>query len=912
MLLSETHVTEDYQASEIYIDGYDSICTYSKSRYTGGVLIYIKKTLKYKEKLNRDFDMNMWIAGIEVKIQRNRCLLYCLYHSPSSSDIQFLNNFEELLENHIEKDGQLIIMGDYNINYGRNEYYSRKLKTIIERQGLYQLVNEFTRVTKNTSTVIDLIVTNDKQLKFEIHTTPRLSDHFLIEVELTSKEENRTIQKLSRNYKTFKDHEFQIELMDTEWEGNCSNLEVLSQNLVDGILSTLDKHAPLEQKNIRQKLGNMLWFTREIGQEILKRDRQYKVAIVTKSAADWENFRRQRNRVVGLIRKQKQKYYSEKVDEVKNRPTEMWKTLKQLLQNKKGGDLNDGIVFDNKLVTDSQEIAENFNNYFLESIEDILDVQEQGEDYSTTVNLIETPECSMQSFKLLEMRDLRRIVKQMKVKKNSVDGIDTRILKLAFETIGNRFLQVINLSTEKGQFPKSWKISTVIPVEKKSNTNQSNEFRPINMVPVYEKLLELVVHGQMVEYIEKNNILSEFQAGFRSGNSCETALQTVIMNWKDAMEHKQMVGVLFLDFRRAFETIDRRLLLMKLGRYGFGPIVLQWFEDYFSDRKQRTKYGGCYSSERGTVYGVPQGTTLGPTLFVLYINDIVKVIKKCNIQLFADDTVIYVRGNSVDEIIDVISEEIINLLRWLGVNSLRLNPNKTKLMIIKSRYNNTDTKNHRDIKIDDQIIEQVEEIKYLGVLIDENLEFSKHANYVTGKISKKVNVLRRVGRDLTVWARLAIYRTIILPHFIFCSTLLFLIKKGEIEIMQKKQNQAMRCILSCDRYTRISDMLQTTKWLSVNQTIVLNSMVFIYKMLNGMIPKHLIKGCRFVKDIHDYDTRSRDNFYIPRVSNTYSQNNLFFKGLRQYNSLPIEVKCTESLGQFKRNCREYVRECVDI
>lgn len=252
------------------------------------------------------------------------------------------------------------------------------------------------------------------------------------------------------------------------------------------------------------------------------------------------------------------------------------------------------------------------------------------------------------------------------------------------------------------------------------------------MVPPYEKLLEMCVNEQLVDYIEKNNILSVYQAGFRRKNSCESALQTVLFNWKNALNNGKLVGVVFLDFKRAFETIDRQLLLLKLQKYGMGESILRWFGDYLRDRQ----HNGGFSSARETVFGVPQGTVLGPTLFILYINDIVKVVRNCKIQLFADDTIVFCIGDSATEIIESLNIELENLFQWLNNNGLQLNIQKTKSMILRNKYRNVNIENN--VLINNEIIENVSKYKYLGCIIDENLTFSEHYNYITNKIAKKL------------------------------------------------------------------------------------------------------------------------------------------------------------------------------
>lgn len=911
--ITETHVTTDFKQHEIDIEGYDTICSYSHSRHTGGAIIYVKKEFKYKKILNQAYENTIWLVGIEFKSQKQTYFLYNLYRSQTISTKDFLLKIDEYLEEFAGKNGKLLVIGDFNIDLSKKTCYSNKLENIIKGHGLYQIVNTFTRVEKDAATIIDLIISNRKDIIHEVHTTPKISDHSIISIELDYSRKNNSEKKTVRNYKNFNTLQFQLDLMDEEWLPDCTNLDLLAERFVDNLTKTLNKHAPEEEILISNKWGSKSWWTNEINEGMKERDRLYKRAIVTRQDVDWTLYQQKRNRVVSMIRQQKRKEYNEKIDEAKDQPKKMWKTLKEIIDGNKKDNQRRGIRFEEEHIMDSQTIAEKFNIFFIESVDNISHNESRNQDYCVVLEKIEKNVNSrLESFRLLEMKDLSKIVKHMRNKQSSVDGINVRILKDAFEAIGHIFLQLINTSLQSGSFPSNWKTSVVIPIEKINNTILCEEFRPINMVPAYEKLLELVVNEQIVEWIETNKILTKYQAGFRKNNSCESALQSILYNWKNALENKLVIGVVFLDFKRAFETIDRQLLILKMEKYGFGPTVINWICEYLTDRTQVTKYDESTSSKRQTTFGVPQGTVMGPNLFVIYINDIVHHVKNSNIQLFADDTLLYVVGENLESIINVLNSELVNLMKWLNNNGLHINTNKTKFMVIQNKYNLIETENQPDIVINNSKIEQVREIKYLGVIIDENLSFSNHAVYITNKISKKVNLLRRIGKDLTPWARSTIYKTIILPHLNFCSTILFLLNNSELDILQKKQNIAMRFILGCDRRTNRKIMLDNLNFLSVRQVIILNTMVFIYKLLHRMLPEHLLDNCTFVRDVHDYNTRSRDNLYIETVSNNYSQNNLFYNGFKQYNDLPGMMKDCTTLEKFKNLCKEYVKMNIPI
>lgn len=911
--LAESHITDDLETWEIDIEGYQWVSTNSSSKHTGGCIIYIKEEVKFKTVLSNVLYMNTWITGIEVMISKQKIYIFTVYHSPNSSDLEFLERLEEILSEWAVNKGHILLVGDFNINMARKSTYSNRLQDIIKQHCLYQLVDGFTRITPTCKSIIDLVITNQKNLRVKVHLTPKITDHSLITVQFDSHFAITELTRKTRNFKNFDGLRFQFDLMEQDWNPNSSDIDVVSDILVTSMLTCLDRHAPEKEIYIQTKWACNEWINEEIKLAISERDRKYRRAVITDNEEDWKEYRIKRNAVVSLERRQQREYYTKKIDSNRNKPQDMWKTIKKLLGKNKIT-RKSGIEFENELCIKDGCIADNFNGYFLSSINKIAQSCKKTNYRDVIVQQIQKIDQGFHKFQLVDMAKLRKIIGSMANKKSSTDGINTEILKLCFEIIGNRFLQVINNSLEHGTFPKKWKRSLVIPIEKKTNTIKHDEFRPINMVPSYEKLIEKVVHEQVMKYIESSDLLTIFQSGFRKNHCCESAIQSVIVNWKSAINSKKVIGVIFLDLKRAFETVDRELLMIKLERMGFGGIVLKWFGNYLSERSQQVKYGEAISTERGTTYGVPQGTVLGPVLFVLYINDIVKHVKRCKIQLFADDALLYVIGDKAEEVIKILNDDLVILLKWLDNNNMKVNISKTKAMIIRNKYAETYTDPSQSVHVymNNDKIDQVAEYKYLGIIIDENLSFSSHAAYVSNKVARKVNMLRRIGQNLTQYTKHVIYQTIISPHFSYCSTVLFLLSKTELDVLQRKQNQALRTILKASRYTNIKSMLRQLNLLGVRQMIVLNTMVFIYKMLHGMLPAHLLDHCKFVRDVHEHNTRSCNDFYVSTVSTNYAQNDLFHSGLVVYNALPREVKECEDVSKFKKECRKYVVENVDI
>lgn len=447
--------------------------------------------------------------------------------------------------------------------------------------------------------------------------------------------------------------------------------------------------------------------------------------------------------------------------------------------------------------------------------------------------------------------------------------------------------------------------SIIVPVPKKQKARNPIDFRPINTMISCEKLLEKTVKDQLVNFVESNDLLSHCQSGYREKFSCESALNLIMNKWRERIDRDEWVVVVFLDFKRAFETIDREILLGKLFMMGIRDNELNWFRSYLCRRTQRTRVGDSMSEEVENYLGVPQGSILGAFLFIIYINDIQSIMHHCSINLFADDTLIYICGTDLNELIKNVNSDLVNLFDYLCLNKLKLNMEKTKTMIIGKKICGEISEK---IVIDNVIVDSVSSYKYLGITVDSKLNFKEHVDNLCKKVAKKVGVLARTRRNLNYLSSVNIYKTIIAPHFDYCSSILFMCGKEEFSRMQKLQNRAMRVILKVNRYSKISEMLNTLHFMNVRQRIVYNCLILIFKIKHNLMPRYLNDIVSLVGQHHDYPVRNRDDFHLPFMNKVRSQQSLFYKGLKAFNELPNVIKNVETLGLFKERLCKYVKE----
>lgn len=896
LMLTETHLTSDVGVSEYNMQNYKVECCYSCSRHTGGVIMYVHKSIKYHLVDNSTCGLN-WFIAIKIAKGLKAGTYGLLYHSPSASEQDFLQHLEQnWLEKIVDEKEMTLIAGDFNINW-RNTNESRNLRNLMQCFDLSQKVKEITRQTVRSQTIIDLVFCNIDEVKVNIDQYNKISDHETMQVHFGESSEPLEEFVTLKSWRKYSKNAL-VSLLRRSMPNNSDReLDVKADILSTVLTDSINKLVVV--KNIKCR-NRKKWYTIDLKNLQVSRDQAYKRASASWDEADWQQYKVLRNEYSYSIRKAKATFTQRKIEQNRGNSKGLWKTLKSLWKSKENHVNN--ISFNGDNVTNDREICERFNSYFVDSIQQINDSIEDVSDCFESENEQLTENFNV--FHSISHDELCKSIEKIG-SSSGINNVNLQVLKDSLEVTGDYLLGIINDSLEQGKFPSSWKQSTVVPIPKVAGTTKAEEYRPINMLPIYEKVLEIIVKDQLLEYVNERNILISEQSGFRQNHSCESALNLLLYKWKRMIEEKKTIVVLFLDLKRAFETISRTEMLKTLRKYGIGGNVLKWFESYLSSRTQICQYGNSTSSSKLVPLGVPQGSVLGPILFILYINDMKKAIKHCDINLFADDTVVFIAEKNVRIAIRKIKDDLALLNKWLKIKKLKLNVQKTKSMIIsnKKNLNNTELK----IEIEGIEIEKVDVFKYLGVHIDCKLSFKEHIDNVVKKVARKYGMLIRLKSQLTFWSKIYLYKTLVAPHIDYCSSVLFLASDTHLKRLQKLQNKFMRYILNCGKLTPILGMLEALQWLSIKERIIFNVMTTIFKLTKHMLPEYLTNIIVRGRNIHSHRTRQNNDLRVVPFTMTSTQKSIYYKGIRIFNELPNEIKNVRSVQEFKRKCSEWIK-----
>ena len=802
--VSETWLTKGISSSILQMHNY-KLFRWDRSFFNdtdtnvkkgGGLLIFVRDDLNFEA--YADDSRNICSKDCELQrlelrsdVQKN-IVIFNLYRPPSGSVKNFIDHLTVIRENESNViSTEVVFLGDFNINYRTKKADdTKKLIGWQNKFGYTQLIKTNTRTAKKSKSIIDLIITDIEYCLDSGVIDLHISDHqpvYLIKKK--GRDTRSSVSFKGRSYINYS-KDLLSDALTNEIKRNFR--ETVDPNgcwdFMEDFLNTfLDTVCPI--KTYRSKDSTPAWISHDIITLSKDRDSAWARAKLSGSDEDWALARRLRNWANNSVKAAKADYVRNELNENKNNPKSFWRNIKQVLPDQSSGSINIKNPVSNETLPKNLQ-AQVINDFFVGIGEKLAADFDNNDQPLRNV---------LRGRDALEIRHITQIevlklIDNISVYKSSgIENVSSRILKDFLGLISRELTILYNNILDTGIFPDKWKIATVTPIPKVTNALNPSDLRPISLLPVPGKLLEKFITISIENYLEDNKYFCEGQNGFRKSRSTASAMSKFLDDLLNSLNDSQTCIAAYLDVRKAFDTINHHRLLNKLRAAGIGDGLCRLLENYLTNRKQRTKLYGSVSDLKSVSIGVPQGSTIGPLMFIVYINDLPEVLEHAKPLMYADDTVLYFSSNNDREVRKKLQVDLINIDRWCLENKLSLNVSKTKIMCFMS---DNKRKNCRQFKfyMKGKIVEEVDNYKYLGTHIDNRLNGDVQFSKTLQALGLKLRTFSRIRRFLNGDAALTVYKSMILPLLDYNDHFQMLWNAEKLRRLQKLQNWGLRIV----------------------------------------------------------------------------------------------------------------------
>jgi len=867
-------------------------------RTGGGIAILYKSSLVDKISFKPQTFNSFEYAGFTLTNHQCKHYFHCVYRPPHSAknrstSSDFLLEFREFISHRFMTSKNNTFIGDFNIDYHGDKPDSNNFRDLLSEHNLIQHV---AGPTNDHGHTIDHVITDqDSPLSTTITNIDKfVSDHHLIFYNIRHFS-NQQIKKVvtSRDYKNIN-----LDALKSDLSSMTMNLQtVTAENVQSMLLGAINKHAPQKTRVVNER-PQTPWFdstTKNAKQQRRKSERKWQRSGL---AADREIYLHDKRRSETVNRHAKKRYINEKLANT-NSPKEFFRITNDLLGNETKSPLPSDI---NKF-----DLPNHFGQYFNNKIETIRnDLQNYPLDCDVNV----FSGLRLLDFNEVTENDVSSCILSAASKSCALDPIRTDTLKACLEQIITPLTCIMNESLQIGVVPDIFKIAHVKPLLKKTNLDKENlkNYRPVSNLPFLSKILERLVLKQLLSHLKLNSLEETFQSAYREHHSTETALVRVVNDLLNLIDQGSCSLLSLLDLSSAFDTIDHGLLLKRLQTtYGISGTALKWFESYLYNRRQVIVVDEFKSVEFRLECGVPQGSVLGPVLFVLYVGPLSGVIRSFGLSYhqYADDTQLFGTECTKDvRNIAIKSEKcILGVRDWMCRNRLKLNDDKTEVMYV----GNKKFRNASALRSGEATIDIVDKVKNLGVFLDSNLSMEHQLNNLVKSLSwqlKKISSIRHfISGEVTV--KLVV--TLVFSKLDYCNAMLFGIPQCMLKRLQIVQNNAARLVFRRRRCDSVTPLLRRLHWLPVERRIVFKACVLVYRCLEKSAPPYLselLKHYTIPRSLRSSSDSTR--LAVPRIRTKAGARSFSHFGPSMWNAIPQSVRESQSLSGFKKSLKTFL------
>lgn len=900
--------TDDLVIKELCPTGYSFLHAPRSTGRGGGVGVLFKDSLKMK-KIDKQKFHSFENIQLNLHSSTSSTVILVIYRPPSTNCSTFLEEFSNFLEQFVIASGRLLLVGDFNFHLNSTDSSTIKFQSLLNSFNLTHHIKYPTHCGGNT---LDTIITRSSEnmlSNISVRDTG-LSDHYAVHCSLSIKK-----PALERKVIIFR----KLQSIDRAalCEDICNSSLTLTgpaaENLNDLIIQfntvlrdLLNKYAPQKQRLIVVR-PSAPWYNEEIKLEKKKRRQLERRWRISRDLHDRKLFVAQCRKVQQLISLSKSDYYTSLISENQSDQKMLFKIVDKLLHRNEARKLP---------TTAPKTLVENFVNFFTDKVSIIRQGLSSQQTSHTAISDHDNPCCSVFSnFESVTSQDVEKIIRSSASKSCDLDPLPTTVLKEVLHVLLPTITKIINLSLASSTVPNKFKESLISPLLKKQSLDPEvlNNYRPVSNLPFVSKVLEKVVASQISSYLDTHGLNEIFQSAYKRHHSTETALLRVQNDILKAIDNNCSVILLMLDLSAAFDTVDHAILLHRLqSHFGITGNALKWFESYLSERHQCVYINGTKSSWHDLLFGVPQGSVLGPILFTLYTSPLGDIIRRHNLclHMYADDTQIYLSFKPSAEgqlscAKSTIENCLVDIKQWMASNLLKLNDDKTELLVIHGK--------HRPkpplcaISVGQEIIRSSESARNIGVIVDDNLTLERQVSAICKSAFFHIRNISQIRKYLPQKTAETLVHALITSRLDNCNSLLFGLPKYQIDRLQRVQNCAARLVTGSGKYDHITPVLMNLHWLPVEKRIIFKLLLLTFKARMNLAPS-------YIKDlIQEYKPQRnlRSSKKCLLQEHTY---NLKSYGARAFsvaapvlwNSLPNNIKELNSIEVFKSSLKTHL------
>ena len=922
--ISETKLNKNSNLNFVQITNYQ-LLNQNSLTFAGGVAIYVKSNVNFTNRMDINFHCieyeSIWIEIISDSNKFNNIILGVLYRHPQGRVKDFTEQFSELLHDISNSKKDIIIVGDLNIdslklesNYNIKAYFD-----MLSSCNFSNKINTPTRMTATSKTSIDHLYCNNSDIT--IHSSiivSDISDHFPLLSTIknrTSITENVSRDK-ARNYSGINNEKLKIEahiIMEDLLQTLIKSQNVPTNDQFDLFMARvkviLDSNVPLKCFSRNEtRLKMRPWITKGILKSIKTRNKMFK-KLCKGNFEDTElhqYFKKYRNKITHLKEISKRNHYEKLLLDTQGNIKKTWNTINKIINKRKSHiSLPTQIENGHDTSTDPLFIANTLNTHF-------ATIGSQGREnsiinYKEISNTMKHHQLGSIVLEDTTSDEICNIINSLDQNKAcGADEISVSILKKINSSVSPIISLLINNSFKTGIYPECLKLAKVVPIHKGGEKSKPGNYRPISILSIINKIFEKVFYSRLISFLDKNNIINENQFGFRHGYSTTMAVAEFYEKILKSLDSDKMTCAVLLDLSKAFDSVDRKILMYKLLNYGIRGKAWDLMNSYLENRKQFVCAGGIESQLANVNVGVPQGSVLGPLLFILHINDM-KSSTQMNVLNFADDTVLYMDFDGLNNVENFINNELEKVNVWMETNHLRINASKTKYMIFAPNNEIFSHASNIKLKIGKSLhLEQVDEYKYLGLIIDSKLTWNSHIQRLHSKLSQSLGILYRCRHYLNKKSLILLFHSLFSTHLNY--GILCWGRCGGLKSLQIIVNKAIRCINFLSYRDNVSHYYYKDNFMPIDDIYKLELGKFMFKFNKNLLPSTFNNYFQRASSVHHHLTRySKNNYFVPQSKKNSGLKCLSSLGTDLWSGIPDSLKAKNELSSFVNNYKELLK-----